>query len=88
MGIGKMRIMVTGAAGMLGRAVVAEFQRRGEVVLPFIRRDLDITGMSAVRRVLWQARPQVVINCAAYTDVDGAGKQLPAGASDQRPGTP
>ncbi|MBE3585680.1 MAG: dTDP-4-dehydrorhamnose reductase [Thermoanaerobacter sp.] len=66
------RVLVTGAAGMLGRAVVAEFRKRGDEVLALSRQDLDITDLTAVRRVLWQACPHVVVNCAAFTDVDGA----------------
>ncbi|MGB9804823.1 dTDP-4-dehydrorhamnose reductase [Desulfofundulus sp.] len=66
------RVLVTGAAGMLGRAVVAEFRERGDEVLALSRQDLDITDLTAVRRALWQARPHVVVNCAAFTDVDGA----------------
>lgn len=66
------RVLVTGAAGMLGRAVTAEFGRRGEEVLSLSRRELDITDPAAVRSALWQLRPRVVVNCAAFTDVDGA----------------
>ncbi|MBE3587630.1 MAG: dTDP-4-dehydrorhamnose reductase [Thermoanaerobacteraceae bacterium] len=72
MTIYRKRILITGAAGMLGQAVAVEFQRRGDEVLPLARRELDITDFAAVRRALWQYRPHVVVNCAAYTNVDGA----------------
>lgn len=67
-----MRVVVTGAVGMLGRAVTGEFRRRGDEVILLGRGDLDITGLQPVREALGAARPDVVVNCAAYTDVDGA----------------
>jgi dTDP-4-dehydrorhamnose reductase len=57
---------------MLGRAVVEGAQRLGHDVRAAARGDLDITDASAVRRMLAEVRPRAVVNCAAYTDVDGA----------------
>lgn len=72
------RVWVTGAGGMLGRAAVSEFRRRGAAVRALGRADLDITRRAAVRAALsGPERPEVVVNCAAYTDVDGA--ESPAG---------
>jgi dTDP-4-dehydrorhamnose reductase len=65
-----MRLLVTGAAGMLGTEVVAA--ARGHEVAALARADLDITDRDAVRDAVRAARPDAVINCAAYTDVDGA----------------
>ena len=67
-----MRLLVTGAGGMLGRAVVEAAQRLGHDVCAATRGELDITDASAVQRAVAQRRPHAVINCAAYTDVDGA----------------
>ena len=67
-----MRLLVTGAAGMLGRDVVAAASAAGHDVIALTRRDLDITDADAVRRAVSDAKPAAVINCAAYTDVDGA----------------
>ena len=67
-----MKVLVTGAAGMLGRAVAAEFRARGREVLALTRQDLDVTDFGAVRHTLSLHRREVVVNCAAYTDVDGA----------------
>lgn len=67
-----MRLLVTGAAGMLGQDVVAAATRAGHDVVALARRDLDITDADAVRRVVLDASPAAVINCAAWTDVDGA----------------
>jgi dTDP-4-dehydrorhamnose reductase len=67
-----MRLLVTGAAGMLGRDVVAAAGGAGHEVAALARADLDITDADAVRAAIAAARPDAVINCAAWTDVDGA----------------
>jgi dTDP-4-dehydrorhamnose reductase len=64
------RWMVTGAGGMLGRDVVAELAVRGARVTALTRADLDITDAAAV--IDGVAGHDVVINTAAWTDVDGA----------------
>src|SRR3954447_5767471 len=67
-----MRLLVTGAAGMLGRDVVAAAGSAGHDVIALARRDLDIADPDAVRAAVQAARPDAVVNCAAWTDVDGA----------------
>lgn len=67
-----MRLLVTGAGGMLGRAVVHAATRLGHEVRGCARAELDVTDADATRRAVLAARPHAVINCAAYTDVDGA----------------
>src|SRR3954452_24430107 len=67
-----MRLLVTGAAGMLGRDVVAAAESAGHDVIALARRDLDIADPDAVRAAVQAARPDAVVNCAAWTDVDGA----------------
>jgi dTDP-4-dehydrorhamnose reductase len=67
-----MRLLVTGAAGMLGRDVVAAAERGGHSVAAFARGALDVTDAAAVRAAVAGARPDVIVNCAAWTDVDGA----------------
>jgi dTDP-4-dehydrorhamnose reductase/4-ketoreductase len=67
-----MRWLVTGAAGMLGRDTVEELRRRGANVTGLDRAALDITDPDAVRRAFAAHRPDVVVNCAAYTAVDDA----------------
>src|SRR4051794_22494316 len=67
-----MRLLVTGAAGMLGRDVAAAAEGAGHDVRALARRDLDITDAAAVRAAVAAARPDAVVNCAAWTDVDGA----------------
>ncbi len=67
-----MRLLVTGAAGMLGRDVVAAANDAGHEVAALARADLDIADAAAVRAAVVDARPDAVVNCAAWTDVDGA----------------
>jgi dTDP-4-dehydrorhamnose reductase len=57
---------------MLGRDVVVAAQDAGHEVTACTRGDLDITDRDAISRAVARARPELVINCAAYTDVDGA----------------
>jgi len=63
-------VLVTGATGRLGRAVVAGFTDRGHVVA-LDRIALDVTDRHAVHEVVRAHRPEVVVNCSAWTDVDG-----------------
>ena len=67
-----MRILVTGAAGMLGGDVVEALSARRHAVLGLARSELDITDSAAVEDVFAELRPEAVLNCAAWTDVDGA----------------
>jgi dTDP-4-dehydrorhamnose reductase len=67
-----MKVLVTGAGGMLGRDLVSACRRRGDEVVPLSRVELDIVDGPAVDRTLAGHRPDVVVNCAAWTDVDGA----------------
>lgn len=64
------RWIVTGAAGMLGRDVLAALEDAGIDAVGLGRADLDITDPEAVRAAVDGAA--VVVNCAAWTDVDGA----------------
>lgn len=67
-----MRLLVTGAAGMLGQDVTAAAEAAGHDVTALARRDLDITDSPAVTAAVTAARPDAIVNCAAWTDVDGA----------------
>ena len=67
-----MRLLVTGAAGMLGRDVVDAAASAGHDVAGLSRNDLDVTDAAAARAAVDDARPQAIVNCAAWTDVDGA----------------
>lgn len=67
-----MRVLVTGAGGMLGRQVALEYTRRGGEVFPLAKRDLDVTDMKSVENAFSSIKPRLVVNCAAFTDVDRA----------------
>jgi dTDP-4-dehydrorhamnose reductase len=76
-----VKILVTGAAGMLGSDVVRAAEFVNHEVVASSHGELDVTDRSAVERFVLQGRPDAVINCAAYTDVDGAEDDL-SGAMD------
>jgi dTDP-4-dehydrorhamnose reductase len=66
-----MKVLVIGARGLLGAAIAREFAE-GHEVMALDRGALDVTDSGAVERVISAARPDLVVNCAAYNDVDGA----------------
>ena len=66
------KLLVTGAKGMLGQAVVAATEKSGDQTLALGRGELDITDAAAVTATIDQFEPDALINCAAWTDVDGA----------------
>jgi dTDP-4-dehydrorhamnose reductase len=67
-----LRWVVTGAGGMVGRDVCAALESRAETVLPLTKSDLDVTDAAAVRDAVRRAKPDIIVNCAAYTKVDEA----------------
>jgi dTDP-4-dehydrorhamnose reductase len=69
-----VKILITGASGQLGTCL--ESSLRGHQIVPFGRNDLDITRLSQIHKVLTRERPDIVINAAAFNDVDGAESQI------------
>jgi dTDP-4-dehydrorhamnose reductase len=67
-----VKLLVTGAGGMLGRDVMLAAGNAGHEVIGFGHTELDIADEAAVGAKIEAERPDVVINCAAWTDVDGA----------------
>jgi dTDP-4-dehydrorhamnose reductase len=65
-----VRVLVTGAAGMLGRDLVAHLSRRHDVTA--VDLEVDVTDPAAVRACVAGCRPEAVFHLAAWTDVDGA----------------
>ena len=66
-----MKIFVAGAKGMLGRDVCALLETQGHITESSDIDDLDLCDLSAVSARLAKIKPDVIINCAAYTNVDG-----------------
>ena len=64
------KIAVIGAKGMLGTDLCAKLKKCGIAFIPLDIADLDITSLEACRRVLGKIRPDIIINVAAYTQVD------------------
>ena len=67
-----LRWLVTGAGGMVGHDVRAALETRAEQVVALSKSELDITDGTAVSEAVRDARPDVIVNCAAYTKVDHA----------------
>jgi dTDP-4-dehydrorhamnose reductase len=67
-----MKLLVAGAAGMLGRDLLLAAGNAGHDVVGFGRAELDVANAEQVKRRIDLERPDVVINSAAWTDVDGA----------------
>lgn len=67
-----MKIIVTGANGMLARALIAHCTAKGDDVTGLSRQQLDISDREAVLWPIQELLPDAVINCAAFTDVDGS----------------
>ena len=66
------KILVTGANGQLGSAIVTIFRQHNMDVVGTDRSVMDITNQKQVFEVINQIKPQVIIHCAAYTAVDKA----------------
>jgi dTDP-4-dehydrorhamnose reductase len=67
-----VRIAVVGALGQLGAAVVHDCRAAGHQVLPFTRADFNLTDARGAADALGRARPDAIVNCAAYNLVDAA----------------
>lgn len=69
-----MKVLITGANGMLAKAVRERFKEE-ELILTDVA-ELDITNLEAVKKFVKESKPEVIINCAAYTAVDKAEEDL------------
>jgi dTDP-4-dehydrorhamnose reductase len=66
-----MKILITGAGGLVGGETVNYCRQIGDEVIGLTREDLDIAYPDRIIAILEQEKPDSVINCAAWTDVDG-----------------
>lgn len=73
-----MRILVTGAGGMLATDLGRAAEHAGHEVVAQPHAELDVLDREAVTRTVAVAAPDAVVNCAAYTNVDGAEDDLRA----------
>jgi dTDP-4-dehydrorhamnose reductase len=64
-------MLITGGGGRLAHDLIAVFSR-GYAIASLSREQLDVTDSESVRRAVWEHQPEVILNTAAYTDVDGA----------------
>jgi dTDP-4-dehydrorhamnose reductase len=71
-----VKLLVTGSGGMLGHRVCTRAAALGHEVTGRTRAALDVTDADAVLRLVEDVEPEAVVNCAAWTDVDGAEADL------------
>jgi dTDP-4-dehydrorhamnose reductase len=67
-----MKILITGANGMVARATIDVCRALGDEVVSYTREMLDISVREDVFDAVSAQKPDAIINCAAYTDVDGS----------------
>jgi len=67
-----MKILITGANGMVARATIDYCRATGDEVIAVTRQQLDIADARQIEETFSPEKPEAVINCAAFTDVDGA----------------
>lgn len=67
-----MKILITGANGMVAKAAIEYCRAIGDEVVAATRQELDISDKAAVSDFFDAEKPSAILNCAAYTDVDGA----------------
>jgi dTDP-4-dehydrorhamnose reductase len=67
-----VKLLMAGAGGMLARDVLRAGEAAGHQLVGLDSTELDITDPGAVEAAFARVHPQAVVNCAAFTDVDGA----------------
>lgn len=67
-----MKVLITGANGMVARACIKHCQSIGDEIVALTRQELDIGDAQQIEEVFEREKLEAVINCAAFTDVDGA----------------
>ena len=66
-----MKILITGANGMLAKEIKDRFSEKNELILTDVA-ELDITNEEMVKNFVKKEKPECIINCAAFTAVDKA----------------
>lgn len=67
-----MRVIVTGAGGQLGFDIIKQLEKNGDEPFAADLPEVDITDNACVEAFFDKVKPEAVIHCAAYTNVDGA----------------
>jgi dTDP-4-dehydrorhamnose reductase len=67
-----MKVVVTGAKGQLGQDVMKQLQAENHEAIGTDRENLDITKEANVLKFISEVKPDVILHCAAYTNVDAA----------------
>src|ERR1700760_4696313 len=67
-----MKVLIAGANGQLGKDMVLAANNVGHDVVGYGRAEMDVADAESVKRRIDMDRPDMVVNCAAWTDVDGA----------------
>lgn len=65
-----MKILITGANGQLGKDLIKEFNQLNIDIIPTGSKALDITNQEQVLKFILEKKPNIIINCAALTNVD------------------
>jgi dTDP-4-dehydrorhamnose reductase len=71
-----VKILITGSRGQLGQELVETLPERGHEVVALSRSELDVADREAVQRSIEAYSPELVINAAAYTNVDGCETEM------------
>ena len=81
-----MKLLLTGARGLLGTEVLALARARGHEIVGIDIEDVDITDSDATSELIHEISPEVVLHCAAYTAVDRAEEEPELAMSVNRDG--
>jgi dTDP-4-dehydrorhamnose reductase len=65
-----MKVLLTGAKGQLGSDLLKVFRAAGDTVMPFTHGQLDVCSEEQISKAMAEAKPEVVLNTAAYHRVD------------------
>lgn len=72
-----MKFLITGARGQLAREFIAYFQEKGYGFAAFPKDELDVSDFEKVYQTIKEIKPDIIINCSAYNQVDLAEKEKP-----------